>query len=437
MDPRACSHPSHTTVLVLPMDSHRTRSYGISSPPPYIGAGSSTQQSVLSTVGQNSEALDSDRHAGVTEAVYTIHPYDLKEYAFISIKSHASNTQDVPLVYLGEQTTGSVVFPEYRLHEVRRIIVVLRVFISDPTNPTYKTKLVLLSEQIDSSHISNKEFCWRFAIGPPSPTYSPPSPLTAPEQANPSVGRPSLRSHDSNLKSQLQITIHRRGCLTRKLRMKQPIRYIIRPDPSTLSPALSLARKPPLSWTENTCPEAIVRGTIFNQIHVEVECKLIIPTSYPVSDEIPLSLVMTCGNRAALDLFAVSHVIDVRLLKVLAFGKNAAATTPPFTMANRKSYHITKWVAKAQWNVDGQAKGHILNGEHRWRIRLNGKLLRDPCAEMSHSLSEPGIALMAVQPTSSNLGGNEAPSHILDVAQDERFNATELLVPAGRFAIAR
>ncbi|KAH9020215.1 hypothetical protein EDB85DRAFT_2153196 [Lactarius pseudohatsudake] len=396
------------------MDSHRTRSYGISSPPPYIGAGSSTQQSVLSTVGQNSEALDGDRHAGVTEAVYTIHPYDLKEYAFISIKSHASNTQDVPLVYLGEQTTGSVVFPEYRLHEVRRIIVVLRVFISDPTNPTYKTKLVLLSEQIDSSHISNKEFCWRFAIGPPSPTYSPPSPLTAPEQANPSVGRPSLRSHDSNLKSQLQITIHRRGCLTRKLRsvsftrpppwpthkfrsrMKQPIRYIIRPDPSTLSPAFSLARKPLLSWTENTCPEAIVRGTIFNQIHVEVECKASskYQTSYPVSDEIPLSLVMTCGNRAALDLFAVSHVIDVRLLKVLAFGKNAAATTPPFTMANRKSYHITKWVAKAQWNVDGQAKGHILNGEHRWRIRLNGKLLRDPSAEMSHSLSEPGIALM-------------------------------------------
>ncbi|KAI9431411.1 hypothetical protein H4582DRAFT_2079027 [Lactarius indigo] len=103
---------------------------------------------------------------------------------------------------------------------------------------------------------------------------------------------------------------------------------------------------------------------------------------------------MTCENRAALDLFAVSHVIDVRLLKVLVFGKNAAATTPPFTMANRKSYHITKWVAKARWNVDGQAKGLPLGDEHRWRIRLNGKLIRDPCAEMNHSFAEPGIALM-------------------------------------------
>ncbi len=91
---------------------------------------------------------------------------------------------------------------------------------------------------------------------------------------------------------------------------------------------------------------------------------------------------MTCENRGALNLFAVSHVIDVRLLKVLVFGKNAAAAIPPFAMANRKSYHITKWVAKAQWDVDGQAKGLPLSNEHRrprWRIKLN---------------AEPGIALM-------------------------------------------
>ena len=106
---------------------------------------------------------------------------------------------------------------------------------------------------------------------------------------------------------------------------------------------------------------------------------------------------MTCENLEALDLFAVSHAIDVRLLKVLVFGTNAAAATPPFTMANRRSYHITKWVAKAQWDVDGQATGLPLSNEHRrprWRIKLNGKLLRDPGAEISHSFTEPGIALV-------------------------------------------
>jgi len=125
--------------------------------------------------------------------------------------------------------------------------------------------------------------------------------------------------------------------------------------------------------------------------------QLIIPTSYPVSDEIPLRLVMTCENRAALDLFAVSHVIDVRLLKVLVFGKNASAATPPFNIANRKSYHITEWVAKAQWDVDGHPRGLPLNDEYprpRWRINLNGKLLREPRAEIRPSLAEPGMAHM-------------------------------------------
>jgi hypothetical protein len=106
---------------------------------------------------------------------------------------------------------------------------------------------------------------------------------------------------------------------------------------------------------------------------------------------------MTCENQVAIDLFAVSHVIDVRLLKILVFGKNAAAATPPFTLADRSSYHIKEWVAKALWDADGHARQLPLSDEHRrprWRIKLNGKLLRDPKAEISHSFAEPGIAHM-------------------------------------------
>ena len=99
---------------------------------------------------------------------------------------------------------------------------------------------------------------------------------------------------------------------------------------------------------------------------------------------------MRCQYREALDLFAVPHVIDVRLLKVLAFGKNAALASPPFTLRDRNSYHITKWVATALWNVDSHATWE--NG--RWRIRLGGRLIRDAGAEISHSFAEPGMALM-------------------------------------------
>jgi len=66
-------------------------------------------------------------------------------------------------------------------------------------------------------------------------------------------------------------------------------------------------------------------------------------------------------------------------------------------MADRKSYHIKEWVAKAQWDADGRARELPLSDEHRlprWRIKLNGKLLKDPKAEITHSFAEPGMAHM-------------------------------------------
>lgn len=120
-------------------------------------------------------------------------------------------------------------------------------------------------------------------------------------------------------------------------------------------------------------------------------------TSYPVCDKIPLRLVMTCVNRVALDLFAVSDVIKIRLLRVLAFGKKAATARPPFTLRNRKAYHITKWVANAHWYADGEDKELPPDDEHpgsRWRTKLNGELRREPYAELSHSFAEPGMAVM-------------------------------------------
>lgn len=163
------------------------------------------------------------------------------------------------------------------------------MFISDPANPSYKRKVVLLSEQIDDSYISNNEFCGQFAIAPPSATDLAPSPLTPSGQAKSAAWRPSF----GNLKFQLQVTIHRRGLLAPKIRyvfstqvlptlsnfrfrMKQPIRCMRRPDPSTLFPIpfSRTLREPPLSWTEKKCPEVIIRGDIFHNVRVEVECKV-------------------------------------------------------------------------------------------------------------------------------------------------------------------
>ena len=106
---------------------------------------------------------------------------------------------------------------------------------------------------------------------------------------------------------------------------------------------------------------------------------------------------MTCVDRVALDLFAISDVINVRLLQVLAFGKKAATASPPFTLRNRKSYHITKWVAKAHWYADGEDKElppDSNNPGSRWRTKLKGEFRREPRAKISYSFAEPGMAVM-------------------------------------------
>ena len=102
----------------------------------------------------------------------------------------------------------------------------------------------------------------------------------------------------------------------------------------------------------------------------------------------------------ALGMFAVSDVINVRLLQVLAFGKKAATASPPFNLKNRESYHITKWVATARWHADGEVKKHPLDDgvdghqDFLWRSQLTGEFLREPGAEMSYSFAEPDMAVM-------------------------------------------
>ena len=114
-----------------------------------------------------------------------------------------------------------------------------------------------------------------------------------------------------------------------------------------------------------------------------------------MSDVIPLRLAMTSGSREALDLFSVSHAIDVRLFKVLAFGEKATNISP--FAHNSRSYQQRKLVAKAQWDAGPQLRELPPSDEHswaRWHIELDGRLHRDQSVDMSESFEQPGIALM-------------------------------------------
>jgi len=149
------------------------------------------------------------------------------------------------------------------------------------------------------------------------------------------------------------------------------------------------------SWPQQKFPTVTMRGVIFGRVSVEVECKLITPSEHPASDRIPLRLVLTSENYEALDLFAVSHVIDVRLQKVIAFGDRAGVVRP-LTLKDRGSFHRKELAVRANWLRDGDISALPPDERHRrprWRVKLNGTLQRIGGVELIPSYEEPGVAM--------------------------------------------
>jgi hypothetical protein len=103
----------------------------------------------------------------------------------------------------------------------------------------------------------------------------------------------------------------------------------------------------------------------------------------------------------------VSHVIDVRLQKVVAFGDRAGAVRP-LSLKDRDSYQRVELAAKANWELDDHTKELPPDERHRsprWRIKLNGSLQINRSIELSPSYEEPGVS-MAVMVRSPNVGEN-------------------------------
>ena len=128
-------------------------------------------------------------------------------------------------------------------------------------------------------------------------------------------------------------------------------------------------------------------------------------SEFVASDSIPLRLVLTSENYEALDLFSVSHVIDVRLQKVMAFGDRAGIVRP-LTLRDRDAFHRAELAARADWMRDGDVKSLPPDEHHRrprWRVKLNGALQRIRGVELIPSYEEPGVS-MAIMVRKPNAG---------------------------------
>ena len=92
----------------------------------------------------------------------------------------------------------------------------------------------------------------------------------------------------------------------------------------------------------------------------------------------------------------MSHVIDVQLDKVMAFGKHAT-TVRPLSHWNRTEFHRSDLVARAHWQHDGHPQELPPDDENprtRWRVKLNGNLEWETNIELALSFEDSSMAHM-------------------------------------------
>jgi hypothetical protein len=213
------------------------------------------------------------------------------------------------------------------------------MFDLDPSTPSYEAKGKILSHQVDNSHISDDQFCWSFSI--PSPTISAPPSGTF-SLAGSQLGHQSFNGQSTGKKQNfvLIVTINRRGRLNSNIafvitisyhersltlcfdfRRRQEICFIHPPDPTTLSSptgtpvSVSPPQDPPVMtpWKEQPFPPVLLRGVMFGQFPVEVECK--VGNTYQIMTFVRLSL-----PRSSLHPYVIPDDHFWRCLRSLTYG---------------------------------------------------------------------------------------------------------------------
>lgn len=172
------------------------------------------------------------------------------------------------------------------------------MFNSSPIVPSYETRRVLSSQQVvEQSHITGGRLCWPFVFAFPTfPVFSSSSSAAGSSHSS------NAHSTGSDPKFQLVVTFYRRGRLTRNVgfvvsiscresaltvyfgfRVAHKISYVPPPAPplrtSPLQISVDLPHEPPTptpssTWPQQKLPAVHVRGHMFDQVPVEVECRV-------------------------------------------------------------------------------------------------------------------------------------------------------------------
>ncbi|KAJ6558644.1 hypothetical protein B0H10DRAFT_1846698 [Mycena sp. CBHHK59/15] len=132
----------------------------------------------------------------------------------------------------------------------------------------------------------------------------------------------------------------------------------VRPDPPSALRQRAYRENAPIPGPDidrdgwHTCPTATLRGTVFNNRAVEVQCvfSLAKPLSYTRGSVIPCSLTLLCRDSQALNLLSAPTAINVHLRRQVNYP--ALSTLPLYLLPTPESVHE---IGRAVWRPANDA----------------------------------------------------------------------------------
>lgn len=190
----------------------------------------------------------------------------------------------------------------------------------------------------------------------------------------------------------------------------------------------------PEGWT--TLPPVKIQGKLFNNRNIEVVCDLSLakPLCYARGSVIPLSLLFSCRDTQALDLFSTRKAIDVRLRRQVHYRHehvrgeiNRPAGMSGFNQKTKNK--LTEDSALAVWWLS--AEGCPVTNDGWVTRRMHGEVSLPtslkPSCEISHFRISYTVALFPFDTPGFQPALSDHPGHSLEPLVDKRVGIATML----------
>ncbi|KAJ7126274.1 hypothetical protein C8R44DRAFT_781516 [Mycena epipterygia] len=291
-------------------------------------------------------------HAGSrrsTEHIFSLHDKKRKIRATLKLFSSAPTPASLPTFLEGDKINGNFTLNIPSSEKIVGVSVLVRGEII--TGPQQRDRLCFLdipvplwSKSLASPSLGGDCY-WPFSI------HIPKDVLLADPEKHDAVRSYLLpqtfleRGTKVSAHYYLSVQIIRSAMLFREDELQTMFVYVpaLRPEPPSILRQLAYQENIPIPGPEidgdgwHTCPSVTMRGTVFNNRQVEVQCvfSLAKPLSYTRGSVIPCSLTYFCRDLQALNLLCTPSTVQVRLNRqVKCRSLTAAAGSGPALTTN-------------------------------------------------------------------------------------------------------